>query len=418
MRMLAALSLIIRRQVTHDLFRTTISVGAVASGVVIAIAVNAVMSGFETKFVIRTIEISPHVVVYDDPASSGTLAENWSEKTNGLVIVSANPAPDQPPRIEKPDELIDALRARPEIAAASGSMVLQGIFVSGTREARGELVGIDPDEHQQVVDLETDLIAGTLTDLYASSGVILGKGLAERIGAKYRDFINVRLTEGDTRTMRVVGIIHTGVTFSDLRYAYTLLSVAQGFTGRGSEVNRIDIKLHDFEQALEVAGEIERMVGKRTIAWQDANTHILALLNTNKMLTAIVSLGVLIVAAIGILNVMMMMVMDRVDSIALLRSLGYNSAQIAAAWMGLGLAIGLLGVAVGCSFGYYVVEILGTVPIPKLAVVDTETLLVNNLPRHYLLVGGVATGVSVVAGVLPAIRAARMDPVTILRGRN
>src|SRR5690606_32563506 len=103
-----------------------------------------------------------------------------------------------------------------------------------------------------------------------------------------------------------------------------------------------------------------------------------SLLNTNKMLTLIVSLGVLIVAAIGILNVMMMMVIDRVESIALLKSLGFSAIDIALAWIGLGLAIGVLGVATGCSLGYYVVEILGTVPIPRLAVVDTETLLVNN----------------------------------------
>lgn len=418
MRILAALLLIVRKQISHDLFRTTISVGAVASGVVIAVAVNAVMSGFESKFVIRTIETSPHVVVYEEPAGGGSLAEDWSSRTGSVYTISANPAPTQPPRIEKPAEVLKALRSRPEIAAASGSMALQGIFVSGTTETRGELVGIEPASHQGVVDLEQDMVAGTLTNLYASGGIILGSGLAERLGARYQDFIGVRVNEGDTRSMRVVGIIHTGVTFTDLRYAYTLLKVAQAFTGRGSEVNRVDVRLHDFEGAIEVAADLERLLGKRTVAWQDANTHIISLLNTNKMLTLIVSLGVLIVAAIGILNVMMMMVIDRVESIALLKSLGFSAIDIALAWIGLGLAIGVLGVATGCSLGYYVVEILGTVPIPRLAVVDTETLLVNNLPRHYLQVGGVAAGVSMIAGVLPAIRAARMDPVEILRGRN
>jgi lipoprotein-releasing system permease protein len=186
---------------------------------------------------------------------------------------------------------------------------------------------------------------------------------------------------------------------------------------RGAEVNRVDIRLRDFEQAIEVAADIEHLTGKRTIAWQDANTHVISLLNTNKMLTAIVTVGVLIVAAFGILNVLMMTVLDKLDTIALLKSIGYSSLEVGLAWLGVGLAVGLLGVAVGCSLGYYAVELIGTIPIPRLAVVDTETLLVNNLLRHYVLAGGIAIGISMLAAVLPAVRAARLDPVATLRGR-
>lgn len=413
-----AIFLLIRRQLAFDLFRTTVSVGAVASGVIIVVAVNGVMSGFQSKFVIRTIETSPQIQIYDDPVTNrGGLAQEWSRP--GIVTVSSQPAPHDPPRIDKPAELVAALEAMSEVEAAAPSMVGSAIVNYGSSEARGDLTGIIPEHHQRVVDLEKDLTSGRLTDLYESGGgVILGKGLADRLGARRGDFVSVRLSAGEASSLRVVGVIHTGVTFTDLRIIYTLLSVAQRVMGRGRDVNRIAVRLYDYDQAIDVARTIERMTGRRAVPWQEANTHIISLMNTNRMLTNIVSIGVLIVAGFGILNVLMMTVIDKLRSIALLKSIGYSARDITLAYLGIGLGIGLLGVTVGCSVGYYVVEALGTVPIPKLAVVDTETLLVNNLFRHYVIAGIVATTVSTIAAILPALRAGRLDPVEILRGHE
>ncbi|MCA8913407.1 MAG: ABC transporter permease [Planctomycetes bacterium] len=414
-----AIFLLIHRQLSHDLFRTSVSVGAVASGVIITIAVNAVMSGFQTKFALSTVETSPQIQVYDYPPTGGRgLADDWSEDGR-IVTLSHEPAPHDPPRIEKPTELLEALEAMPEVEAASPSMVGSAIVNFGSSEARGDMVGIIPERHQRVVDLEKDLTSGTLSDLYASGGgVILGKGMADNLGAQRGDFVTVRLSAGDPHSLRVVGVIHTGVTFVDLRTAYTLLSVAQRIMGRGREVNRLNVRLHDYDNALEVARDIEQLTGKRAVSWQEANTHIISLMQTNRMLTNIVSVGVLIVAGFGILNVLMMTVIDKLDSIALLKSIGYSRREIMLAYLGLGFGVGLLGVLVGCSVGYYVVEFLGTVPIPRLAVLDTHTLLVNNLPRHYLLAGGVALVVSMLAAILPAMRAGQLDPVAILRGHS
>ncbi len=416
--LLTALWLLIRRQLGHDLFRTAVSVSAVASGVVIAIAVNAVMAGFETKFVRRTIDISPHVELSSDPA----LVPGRLERAllpDGVLVISQHPPALAPARIDRPDELLEALAVHPDVAAASACVAGAAIVGLGDREARGELVGIDPAEYQRVVDLEADMVEGSIHDLPGSgAGIVLGRGLADQIGARHGQYISVRAGSAPPQSFRVQGIIYTGVTYYDLRYCYVLKPVAQRLFGLGPRVNRVVLRLHDFERAPEVAEAATRLSGKHSTPWQDANTHVLSLLNTNKALTLIVSIGVLVVAAVGILNVLMMMVMDRRESIALLKSVGYSAREITLGFMGQGLAIGLIGVAVGCVVGYYVVEILGTVPIPKLAVLDTRTLLVHNIPRHYLLAGGVAVAVSVLASVLPALRAGSVDPVEILRGHN
>lgn len=418
LNVLRAMALLVRRQLTYDLFRTGVSVAAVASGVVIAISVNAVMSGFDTTFVGRTIEISPHVEVFDDPrARRGELPDFLSR--DGDIVAMANDQPrPEPARISKPTETLAMIRAMPGVAAAAPGASGVALLQFGSRDAACDMTGIDPQAQEQVVSINKDLIAGNLHDLHAGSAVILGEQLAQRLGAVLHDRITVRFGQQRTASLRVAGILRTGVSLADQRRAYTLLRDAQRFLRLGTDINRIAVRLHDFEQALEVASDIEAATGKRTVGWPDANQHVLALLETNKMLTAIVSLGVLIVAAVGILNVLMMMVLEKTGSIALLKAAGYTRGDIVLAYLMQGIAVGLIGVLVGCAVGYYVVEALGQVPIPRLAVLETDHLLVNNLARHYWLAGGVALAVSALASVLPALRAGALDPVVVLRGHN
>lgn len=416
---LRAMGLLVRRQLSHDLFRTGVSVAAVASGVVIAIAVNAVMSGFDTTFVGRTIEISPHIEVFDDPrVQRDEFAAFLQQGGTGIATVRSEQPRARRPRIDQPAETLGYINAMPEVAAVAPMAAGIALLQFGNRESGCDLFGIEPQAQEQVVSIERDLVAGSLLALQEGLAVILGEQLAQRLGARLDDRISVRIGVERSVSLRVAGILRTGISLVDQRRAYTLLRDAQRFLGLGPDINRLAVRLHDFDQAREVAAEIERVTGRRTVGWPDANTHVLSLLETNKMLTAIVSVGVLVVAAVGILNVLMMMVLEKTPSIALLKAAGFRRGDIILAYLLQGTAVGMIGVVLGCVIGYYVVEGLGQVPIPRLAMLETDTLLVNNLARHYLLAGGVALAVSALASVLPALRAGALDPVAVLRGRN
>jgi ABC-type lipoprotein release transport system permease subunit len=71
---------------------------------------------------------------------------------------------------------------------------------------------------------------------------------------------------------------------------------------------------------------------------------------------------------------------------------------------------------VGCIFGYYMTEFVGSLPIPQRGLIETETLTMNNVPRLYVIAGVAAMIVTMLASVLPALRAGRLDPVETLRG--
>ncbi|MBE7493071.1 MAG: ABC transporter permease [Planctomycetes bacterium] len=413
-----ALVLLARRQLTHDLFRTAVSVAAVAVGVVIVVAVNAVMSGFDTTFVDRTVSINPHVEVFDDAPVTGELPGLFSTSAGGIVTVESDRPRARPARVDSPAEMLVAVRAMPEVAAVAPAAAGVALVSLGNLESGCDLIGIDPILQESVVSIEQDLVAGSLNDLARGQAVILGEQLAQRIGARLHDRVSVQAGLQGRTVLRVVGVLRTGISLVDQRRAYTHLSDAQRLFGLGAQINRLAVRLHDRDNARAVAATLEQLTRRRAVGWPDANTHVLSLLETNKLLTAIVSVGVLVVAAVGILNVLMMLVLEKTPSIALLKAAGYRRGHIVAAFVLQGAALGGLGVVAGCALGYHVVEALGRVPIPRLAMLETDTLLVNNLARHYVLAGGVALLVSVAASVLPAWRAGALDPVAVLRGRN
>jgi len=108
--------------------------------------------------------------------------------------------------------------------------------------------------------------------------------------------------------------------------------------------------------------------------------------------------------------------MEKLPEIAMLKSMGYTRRDITMTFFLEGLAIGLVGVLTGCVFGYYLTEFVGSLPIPQRGLIQSETLTMNNAPRLYLIAGGAALVVTMLASVLPALRAGKLDPVETLRG--
>lgn len=412
------LVLIARRHLLHNTFRTVVSVTGVAIGVTFMIMLSALMTGFEKKFVTETIEVSPHVVIHDDRRQQPDEFAGWlSERTGGIATVEGDKPRDLPRRIKKPAELVGMLRAMPEVQAAAQNVVGTAILSYGSRERGVGLIGIEPEAQEAVSAIDHYIEDGRIYDLYSAGGaVLLGGGVADLMGVKKGDSINVKLRDGETRALRVVGIFRTGITTIDYSRAYTLMTVAQQLLGLGRDVNQIVVRLKDYEQARAVAQTIESQISYRSESWQEANANFLSIFVLQQFITYLVTGGIMIVAAFGILNVLIMLVMEKLPEIAMLKSMGYSSRDITFTFFLEGLAIGFIGVICGCVAGYYLTEFVGSLPIPMTGLIQSENLVMNNVPRLYIIAGLAALIVTTIASVLPAMRAGRLDPVDTLRG--
>ena len=426
------LLLVARRHLVHNWFRTAISVVGVAIGGCFMITLSALMAGFETKFVRETIESSPHVTVYDEFRAPQDEFATWLSRAAGGVATSASAHPrERINRIKKPLELLEAARSLDRVAAATENVVGTSILSFGSREVGAQLCGIDPEMQDRVVSTDEFMTSGRLSDLHSASGaIILGSGLAERLGVRRGDTIGAALSAGGasketfaasaerSRTLRVVGVFHTGIVPIDSVRAYTLVTLAQQLLSLGRDVNRVVLRLHDHEQAREVAADVEAMTGYRTESWQEQNANFLSIFTLQRVITYIVTSGITIVAAFGILNVLIMLVLEKLPEIAMLKSMGYTAGDVTVIFLFEGLAIGLLGVVLGSGGGYALTEFLASLPIPQKGLIESEHLVMSNEPRLYWIAAAFSLSATLVAATLPALRAGRLDPVITLRGRG
>ena len=382
------------------------------------VMLSALMTGFEKKFVTETIESSPHITIYDELRENPDEFAGWLSDQSGGVVTVENARPrERRRRIKKPGEIVETLRGMPQVQAAAQNVVGTAIVNFGSRERGVSLVGIEPEQQEAVNEIDTYIEDGRIYDLYSSGGaMLLGAGIAEIMGVGKGDIVNIKLRDGASRSLRIVGIFKTGVTTIDYSRAYTLISVAQQLLGMGRDVNQIVVRLKDHETARETASDIEQMINYRSESWQEANENFLSIFVIQQVITYLVTGGIMIVAAFGILNVLVMLVMEKLPEIAMLKSMGYSGRDITLIFLLEGIVIGFIGVLCGCIFGYYLTEFVGSLPIPQKGLIESETLTINNAPSLYVIAGTAALIVTLIASVLPAMRAGSMDPVETLRG--
>lgn len=251
-----------------------------------------------------------------------------------------------------------------------------------------------------------------------ADGIVLGRGVAQTLGCNIDDSITLTSPAGGKTVGKVVGIFDTGVTPVDYGRGYMLINHAQTLLGKKNIVNEIVIRLDDYQQAREVATQIEAMCGYKTYSWQEANENFLKIFKVQTVITNVITGALLIVAAFGVLNILIMAVLERVNDIAILKSFGFSRGDVTFIYVLQGLAIGLIGATTGIVIGKITVEALRALPIQVEGLVRAEGLLMSESREMYVSAFFAAVIVTVAASVYPARRAARYDPVEVIRGAH
>jgi lipoprotein-releasing system permease protein len=307
----------------------------------------------------------------------------------------------------------------PGIVAAAPIVNGVAIATYGTKTINLTILGVDPERQVRVTTIGDDLIAGDFARLRTSAdGVILGRGVADVLGANLDDTIVLASSTGGKTTARVVGIFQTGVTPIDYSRAYMLINSAQTLLDKKNIVNEIIVRTEDYNQAEPYAEQIERIAGYRTESWQEASANFLKIFKIQNLITYIITAALLIVAAFGVLNILIMAVLERVNDIAILKSFGFSRLDIAVIYVFQGLVVGLIGSGVGLLCGKLTIEILRRVPVPMEGLVKTEGLLMSEHASQYWMAFISSMIIVVGAAVYPAWRAAKYDPVEVIRGAH
>ena len=372
------------------------------------------MQGFQSYFVAKVIDVSPHIEMRDEYRTPPPQPVEQRYR-DGLVRLLGLKPKSEPRGIKNARAKIAALSDFEGVAVApalSGQVILR----YGSKDVSATVVGIDPKKERDVSNLERDIYLGEMDDLYATANaIILGGGLAKKLGAGRGDTLTVLSPVGVVLKMKVAGLFSTGIVSMDNFQAYALLKKVQVLEDRPNVVNRIRLRLADVNRAETLARRIETRYGYWTQSWQEANANVLGIFVIQNAIMYSTTGAILVVAAFGIFNVISTVVLEKTRDIAILKSLGFNARDVRTTFLLEGFIVGLAGTIAGWGLGYGLTELLATVEFEIEGFVRSEGFILNYSPFHYLIAGAMGLTSATFAAYLPARKAARMDPLAIIR---
>lgn len=393
--------------------QTVVAVAGVSVGVGFFLAVSSLMIGSQNDFIATLIDAAPHIVISDEirspPPQPATLA------FPGAAIEIRGYKPRNEVRgLKDWQEIMRAADALPGAVASpslSGAVTLK---VGGREEPLG-VIGVEPGIEMKVSKVEDYLSKGRLRDLETTSGgIIIGEELAQRLGVGMGDIVGATSARGGTRSLKITGLFEKGRGQLGASSGYMLLREAQSLLGQPFVINRIGVRLADPYQAQAAAARLEERFGYKAESWQERSSDFLALLVTRNIIMYTVVSAILLVASFGIYTVVSNSVSDKRRDIAIMRSMGFSDSDLEWVFVLEGLALACLGIIAGWALGLVLMQILGSLEFNIQGRV--ERIPLDRRARQFLVAGLVSLLSAVVAAWLPARKAARVDPVDILRG--
>jgi lipoprotein-releasing system permease protein len=385
---------------------TVISILGVTSGVMALLVALSISAGFREDLQTKLLRGTAHINVLPKDVQKG---------------ISDYPA------------LEEKIRKVPGIQSALPA-IYQVVLIIAGRQQPVYLKGIAVNDPSFFQDPFFEMKSGNLRDLVAPEDdpnkdrIVLGEELAKKIGTFVGDYVSVISDEGELspigtlpvrKRLKVVGIFSSGLSDFDSAWGFTSLKTAQRIFGTGHLVSLIECKVTDIYQVKKISEAILKAVGPNYVTrdWIEQYQSIFHALKMEK-LVMVITIGLIVfVAALNIITLLIMMVMEKSRDIAVLMSMGATQNQVRTLFVYQGLVIGILGSILGLILGYVTCWVCDKYQLIRL---ETDVYSISHVPFKTNPWDGVwvaiaAVIISLLATLYPSKKAATLDPVEALR---
>ena len=394
--------LLARRKQAFISLISLISTIGVAVGVMALVIALALMTGLQGELRDRILGSTAHVYVW---------------KTGGIDDYRAE---------------VDRIRQLDGVVGAGPAILGKALISTARADAFISLKGVDPELEPSVTDIGRAIERGSIAGLESKTeealpGILVGRALAEQLGVDVGDTASLLTPQGTlspmgmiprTRRVRVAGIYVLGLYEFDAAYGFVSLAFAERLLGKAAP-DLIELRVDDIEAAPAVSAAIPEALGGGYVSqdWADMNQALFSALWLEKMAISITIGLIVMVAGVNIVASLILLVMEKGRDIAILKTMGTSSRRVMTIFMLQGLAIGVVGTAVGASAGVALCWVLDRYRLIRIPMDVYQIAYVPFVvqPLDFAVVIVSAVLICFLATIYPSRQASRLDPVQALR---
>lgn len=390
------------------------SLSCIILGVGLFVVTQATTSGFE-QFFIRTILGTDGAIRIQDQiqetirtmAAGGYGSQFEIRQKEGRKFIEG---------IQEPKQIADALLKFPNVSGISvvltGPVTIRSSFGNDSVRA----YGVNIEDHVKVSDLESQMTLGSASDLAAAeSGALIGSEMGRRLQLSVGDSFILE-TQAQQRRYRVVGIYETGVNDIDRTRVYLNISEARSLLKRPTGASFIQVNVHDKDRTEPEAAHMEHVLHHTARPWQYREKTWLEVFRALRLSTAITVSVFTLIAGLAMFNTLAMLVLEKTKEIAILRSMGYTREDISQIFLWQAVIVLTIGTFAGCLLGAGITYAVSNVPIRIRGIFATDTFIVSWSIWHYVAAVITAVIMVMIASLVPARRAAQLEPGDVIRG--
>ena len=397
------------RNVWRNKRRTLIALIAISLGLVFLAFMDGAIAGFQQTIFGNAVKLQGGNIQVHAPG--------YKEKAKRMPLLP----------LTDPERVVQIALAQPKVVAASKRINTGGFLSSHKDTMHVVITAIEPETEASVNLVAQNITQGRYLVAKDEDQIVIGQAMADKLKVNLGDRITLvgRATHEQMRrrTMTVVGIYDLRLPEVEKSMVYISLAEAQSLFDLRNQATEVDIALESVGQERGVATALQAALpGYEVSTWQELNPEMKQSLDVDKQVMNIFGLVVLLIAGVGILNLMLMAVFERTREIGLLAAMGLKPLEIMSLFLLEGILIGLLGAIAGFFLGGLVVSLFGQYGIDFSASASMGEMMALLGDRLYpqlavdLLIQRSLTVavIAVLASLYPAWQASKREPAEAL----
>ena len=400
--------------------QTLTTIFGVAISTMVLITTNSLTRGLLDSFIETIVNVAPHITVKGEKMRPMPVNLIDGQSISEVAFVDNNIHKQEQEEVRNYRQILSVFslpQYKKQVLASSPYVESKVMAVKGSRNQPLLLKGVLIDREDAISGIRKKLLVGDIAMFEKTTNALLvGRTVARDMNLKLNDEVIIIPASGKSRQCKVAGIFFSGINAVDnsVLAALKLAQIIEGLPA--NKVSGIALKVDNPLDNAFLARDLEKVTGYRCLTCQEENASVLSLFARIGYIVFSLVAFVGIVSGFGVANILVTTVFEKSRDIAIMKSLGFSALQLVSMFVLEGFIVGLAGAVAGGILAIGSINLFASLPIESSQGPITKTgFSMSYNPIYFFIVIGVTVIISTLAAILPSARAAKLEPVSVLR---